>query len=72
MEKVVQDSYLLEVTNAGFAREEMKTRDEPLFEGQLSIDGSAEGWCDRLTIGQPPREEEDELPFKFSTESLVH
>jgi hypothetical protein len=72
VKEVVKDSYLFEVTNAGCTREEMETRYDPFLEGQLSIDRSAEGWCDRLTIGQPPREEEDQLPFEFSGESLMH
>ena len=68
----VDEADLLEVSNARFAGEEMKFGYDLLFDSKWPIDRCAEGRCDRLTVRQPPREKEYELPFDFSGESLIH
>ena len=72
VDEIVKKANLVEVAGARFTGKEMQSDDDPLFEGKLAIDRFAEGWGDRLTVRQPPREKEYELPFELPDDRRIH
>ena len=72
VDNVIEEADLLDVSYAGFTREKVKPCHDTLSETELSVDRLAESRRDRLAVRQPPRKEENQLPFELCNKGVKH